>query len=333
MVTLRVSGIPRDNDTHTWADYLELVALVNPDSVCTSEFALDRLMDSPEEEQGEVETDAGHEGEGEGQLLVSSERQDIRQRARFSQRIDDALRLCRWRSSAYGDRYPFVVDAGLSEVALKRELSDANYSYLFLLMCGNLPFVPKNRNSLTDAFERYCHQVFEGVLPVGSEVHVFGKAAASAAFSGTKKEKLKKLAAAIRGDYLAKDDDFRTNDQGDGGIDLVGWHALRDAAPNIPVAFAQCACSREEWVRKQAEVMPAFLEHLVKSSPAWTPFVFIPVCFRSSSGYWAAGGDVKSVVLMDRLRILSNCHDYGVANRVSQAKEFVTAVSAAEEVV
>lgn len=333
MVTIRLSGIPRDNDTHTWADYLELVALVNSDGVCTSEFALDRLMDSPEQEQGEVEADTGDEDDGEGQLLVSSSRQDARRRARFSQRIDDAISLCRWRSSGYSDTYPFEVDLSLSEVRLKQKLSDANYSYLFLLMCGNLPFVCRDRSSLTDAFERYCHQVFECVLPVGSEVHVFGKAIASARFSGTKKEKLKKLAAAIRGDYLAKDDYFRENDQGDAGIDLVGWHSLKDTASNIPVAFAQCACSREEWIRKQSEVLPAYLDRLVKSSPSWVPFLFTPVCFRAPNGSWAVGGDVKSVVLMDRLRILSNCQNYSTANQASRAKEFVNAVSAAEEVV
>src|SRR5690606_14521223 len=40
---------------------------------------------------------------------------------------------------------------------------------------------------------------------------------------------------------------------GDGGLDIVSYIPL-DGMPYIPVSFAQCACSQEEWENKQLSI-------------------------------------------------------------------------------
>lgn len=325
MVEIRVQGVPRDNDTHTWSDFLELLTLVNLDSVCSLEFALDRMTDAPHEDS-DVEDDDGAE------TLSLSESRLARRRERYSVKLADAFALCSWRQNAYGEKYPFRIDASVPELLLKPELTESHYSYLFLLMCGNLPFVTRARNSLTDNFELFCKDVFKNVLPSGCEVHVFGKAA-SARYVGSKFEKFSLLCSDVKGHLKADENYFRRGDQGDGGIDLVAWKELGDLESNIPVSFGQCACSREEWVKKQAEVMPEYLATTMSCTPSWMPFVFLPICFRESSGGWAVKGEVKSVVLMDRFRLMSSCSDHLSTNNAINARAIVAEVSASEAIV
>ena len=61
--------------------------------------------------------------------------------------------------------------------------------------------------------------------------------------------------------------------------------------------------------------------------------MFIPICFRTTGGNWAVIGDVKNVVLMDRLRLINNCGDFVAANDSCGAKALVSAVCGSEGVV
>lgn len=330
MILVQIDGKPRDEDVHTWSDYIELLALVNLDRVCGHEFVLDRLCDSPEDESL-TEDDEDKNSEDQEPDRTFSQKQS-RMRERESIRLSDAFTLCQWRNAVYGEEYPYEVDLDSREIRLKVELSEAHYSYLFLLLCGNQPFVKKSNKLLTDGFEKFCTFVFSRVVPQGSEVHVFGKAAVTR-YKGTKLEKLKALCSDLRGRLIADGQAFRKGDNGDGGIDIVAWHGLNDSAMNIPVSLAQCACSRADWVKKQAEILPDFFANHLSTNPPWVPYMFIPICFRSTSGAWAYSGEVRNVVLMDRLRIIKNCFDFQAANDVCTAKKLVQEAVGSEEVV
>lgn len=332
MIVIRVDGKPRDEDTHTWSDYLELLALINLDRVCGHEFALDRLSDSPEDDSLADDDDDEYDEPDERAQEDTFSLKRSRAREKASIRLVDAFSLCQWRSAAYGHRYPYEVNLSSREIRLRDELTEAHYSYLFLLLCGNQPFIKKEKNALTDGFEKFCAFVFSQVVPQGSEVHVYGKAAVTR-YKGNKLEKLKALCADLRGRLIANPQAFRKGDNGDSGIDIVAWHGLNDEAMNIPVSLAQCACSREDWVKKQAEILPDFFANHMTTNPPWVPFMFIPICFRSASGTWAYSGEVKNVVLMDRLRILKNCSDFRAANDACTAKKLVRAAFGSEEVV
>ena len=326
MIAVRIAGKPRDNDCHTWADFFELLAVVNLDRSCTLNGAIDRVMDSPEEEA----LDEPDEIPSQRLLVESSPGAAERERAR--QHFLDAIQLCMWRSSEYGDNYPFVIAADRSEMRLKDALTDPMYSYLFLLLCGSQPFIVRDNHQLTDGFELFASSVLTNLMPAGSQVFLFGKAT-STKYSGTKHGKLAALAADVDGKLHLAPGDYRDGDRGDGGLDLVAWHDLGDRSGNKLVAFAQCACSRSDWRRKQAEIVPDVFGAHLTTSPWWMPFVFIPMCFRATTGKWAVPGDVKRVVLVDRLRMMNNCRDFGSTNAASGARTLVEAVFASEEVV
>lgn len=328
MISVRIDGKPRDNDVHTWADYLELLALVNLDRVCGHEFVLDRLCDSPEDGLSDVD-DEDQEARDAQESVSDVQR---RTREKVSLRLNDAYALCFWRQCAYGSEYPYEVDLNGHEVRLKKELEDGHFSYLFLLLCGNQPFIKKENKQLTDGFEKFCAHVFSNVMPHGAEVHVYGKASGTR-YRGNKLKKLTDLCGDLRGRLFAKEDSFRNGDAGDSGIDLVAWHGLNDQAFNIPVSLAQCACSRDEWIKKQAEILPDFFVNHFETIPPWMPFMFIPICFRATNGLWAYSGEVKNVVLMDRLRIIKNCKNFSAVNDECKVRCLMDGIFGSEGVV
>jgi len=326
MIELRISGRPKDSDIHTWADYLEMLALVNLDGSCDFEFALDRVLDSPEVDNNEDDEEDGEHGAGD---QAATER--LRAREKNRSQITDAYLLCAWRSVAYGAAYPFKLADDRRSLHLCKPLEEGQLSYLFLLLCGNQPFILRQKHILTSGFEVFCKRVFHSLLPAGSEVYLFG-AATSSRYAGTKIQKLTQLCNDVRGKMLQDETSYREGDTGDGGVDIVGWHGLHDDASNIVVSFAQCACSRSDWSRKQAEVGAGIFNAFI-TAPPWMPVIFIPVCFRSSEGGWAYSAAVKDTVVMDRLRILRNCPDLAKANADCDVQNIVHSVTAIESVV
>ena len=103
------------------------------------------------------------------------------------------------------------------------------------------------------------------------------------------------------------DKDFRGGDGGDGGIDLAGWLEMDLHEPKNKMSIlAQCACSREEWVKKQTEISSVRLANMLSPTAPWIECLFSPVSFRDNSGQWAVPSSVANIVLIDRLRLLNS---------------------------
>ena len=263
---------PRDGDTHTIADFAELLCLITVDRVCTRETIIDQARDVGEH----TVTD-----------LV----------------LDDCFSQLAWRVNAYGAHYPFQLDERGRVLSANATLSEPQKLYALLLVCANLPFVTLRDGTLTAAFERIALLALKASWPTNAVTRAFGKTETE--YVGTKWERINKLAEDIGGTGLSTEKSFRTGDSGDGGIDLIAWLDLdTHEKRNIPSALAQCACSRSNWPTKQSEISEDRINGLIHSSHRWNQIMFIPQSFRDSRGKWAVPGDVARVILFDRLRII-----------------------------
>lgn len=266
-----------DYDIHTIADFAELLCLLKPDRVLSSEDLEDYLVDECGEQRG-----------------VRS--------------IGDAFAHMAWRAKAFGDRYPFAVASNLQSICvsndpmLQDELTAAQELYVFLLLCSNLSYVGPPYNQLTDAFERLAYLALKRMWSARADVRLFGKNTSQ--YSGTKSARLHKLATEMGGSPNVDPTKFRLGDGGDGGIDVVGWLDLDAHEARNKVTFlAQCACSRSDWPNKQLEITRTRIGQLLNPSVQWLEILCTPICFRDNNGRWAYGS-VAEIVMIDRLRLV-----------------------------
>jgi hypothetical protein len=268
---------PRDTDIHTISDFAELLCLVTPDRVCSRETISDYARDAGDYRMTDVV-------------------------------LDDCFNQLSWRVSAYGAHYPFRLDERGRVLSAREELTQPQKLYALLLICANLPFVDVRDGTLTDAFERIALLALRAAWPFNGMARAFGKNETD--YTGAKWERLNKLAEDIGGAGACTEHTFRARDSGDGGIDLAAWLDLDSHEKrNIPSALAQCACSRENWTRKQNEISEDRLRNSIHGSHRWNQILLIPQSFRDNLGKWAVPGDIGGIILFDRLRIIRQLGD------------------------
>lgn len=270
----------RDADIHTLADFVELLCLITLDRSVSRESVVDHVRDS---------------GRGDGDYKVWSD-----------STLDDCFSHIEWRKEAFGASYPFSLSAGKTVVSGEADLTINHKFYVFLLLCANLPFFPKNTwNVLTDPFERVSYFAMRALFPESAQVVAFGKNVSD--YTGPKWERINKLAADMGAYGVCDDATFRARDSGDGGIDLAAWLSLDDyERKNIPSALGQCACSRSGWSSKQSEISGDRLNEMIRPSHPWMQMIFIPHCFRDNFGRWAVRGELSRTIIIDRLRVVNN---------------------------
>lgn len=265
---------PRDKDPHTLADFAELLCLLTTDRVLGGDTLVDHISDN-------------------GGGVSDDEKEDC-----FAQLV--------WRQAAFGAHYPFEIDGARHVISANEALTDEQRLYALLLLCANLPIVSDRRQlgPLTNAFERASLVALMRLWPQAANIKAFGKNETD--YVGSKWERINKLGRDIGGRPQLSEQSFRRRDTGDGGIDLVAWLDLDPYEPeNIPSGLGQCACSREDWSAKQAEISGFRLQKLLVPTHPWMELIFVPICFRNNQGRWAIDGDVATAVLIDRLRLLS----------------------------
>src|SRR5690606_13046090 len=118
----------------------------------------------------------------------------------------------------FKEHYPFSLDAGERTLYAKDEFTHMQEAYIFILLCANLPFIPK-RGLITDYFEKISLNALSSIWPQAGEARTFGKNTSD--FSGTKSERINALAEFIGAEGKCNGDMFRQGDSGDGGIDLA----------------------------------------------------------------------------------------------------------------
>lgn len=264
----------RDSDIHTLADFAELLCLTDFDGQCGAESVKDQIFDNTN----------------------ISLRENI---------LQDLMTHLRWRKEAFGKFYPFT-NFTRKNFDLVEHLTPQHKLYLALLLCANLPFINQSVHKiLTDTFEKISYNAFMEIWsPIGI-VTAFGKNTSN--YTGTKTERLNRLFSDIGNISHFTPSTFRASDSGDGGIDLAAWINLDNYQPShFFSALAQCACSRNDWPKKQSEIkLDKFSSH-AQITNKWSEILFTPICFRGNNGEWAVAAEVSSGILFDRLRIVKS---------------------------
>lgn len=277
---------PKSNEGMQWVDFAELRAVVHPDK-CFSKGDLGGIAQRAKDSGGGFDLDE------RWKLIVD---------------------LAEIRARAYESTYPFRVSNDRDTLELNFVESEAQTAYLGLLIASTLRNVmPAQRHAIARDFENTSLVIFEKLMPIGAEIRATWAGAGNGApYKGNLFQKLTKIAEDLRCTPQFKAEDFNSGDSGDGGVDLVSWHPMADNQEGIPISFAQCGCSKDDWEFKQVEAHPAKHRHRLPTMHAWANYYFLPHDFRRPDGDWARKSDLAEVILVDRLRILRLAKQYGV---------------------
>lgn len=292
---ITVESLPREPkfDTYAWADFVELLCMLNKDHEVSKADVIDRIKERRDLGEGlEDDPSAGP---------TAAEKKDI-----HPLRAANFFTHLQYRAGAFGDSYPFDVSAGGDLVSMKGGITTAQKLYIFLLVSSNLRYVkPEYRVTLTTSFETVSHQALKRLLPDAAEVHVFGaNELRTGRYAGSKWEKINRLAKDIREDLKVKETHYKSNDMGDQGLDLVAWVPFEDKAQGLLLAFAQCACTSEDWSKKQGSSSRAAWNSTLTFMVFPLNLVFIPIAFRDSFGLWHQPQKIHESVVIDRVRLL-----------------------------
>lgn len=314
---------------YRWCDYIELRCLTHVDHRFSRDSLAEALKESEEVSGDDSDID-------NDELIMSNEdassEGEVEQEAEQDDKDESFSATCfkhlRWRSTTFGQDWPFVIDEHAREIKIKPTLETSHYFYLHLLLSSLLKYCPnKRRKTYTGTFEEISLTVFRSLMPQGAEVHAFG-AAHSKRYTGHLFERLTKLTADVRGYLRLTRQDFPKNDAGDGGLDLVAWHDLKDTRDNIPIALAQCGCTAEGWPNKMLEASPAKLGKKLITGHDWATYYFMPLDLtdeRDGRMHWQEWRDVNTAIVIDRLRLIR------LADSAALAKNNLLATSAIDE--
>lgn len=267
-----------------WVDFSELRALVHPDK-CFSKGDLIGIA---------------RRGLDIGRIFDADERWKL---------IADMVKI---RQLSFGSAYPFKVSQDQDTIELHFDESGIQTTYLGLLIASTLRNVEiTQRNHIARAFEETSIVIFSNLMPDGVEVRAtWAGGGAGAPYTGSKFEKFTRLANDLRCTANFSKEDMDSQDSGDGGIDMIAWHPMADLRAGTPIAFAQCGCSRDDWIYKQMEPHTAKHYRNLPVMHRWSNYYFLPLDFRRPDGDWAHKFDMADVIFVDRLRLLRLAEQY-----------------------
>ena len=295
---------PGGTDAFFWSDFAELRAITHPDK-CFSrgDLAALAIMNKTKERTLNVE-----------------------------ERWRASINFCGIRQHEFKGSYPFKVSRDEDTLEVHFSNTPGQRLYLGLLIASSMRYLAdKRKGDIARAFEQTCFSLFSHLMPKGSEVRAtWANGGAEAPYKGHLYEKMTQLAHDIRGCPNIKERDFKEHNTGDGGIDLISWHPMADERNGIPISFAQCGCSRDDWTFKQAEASP--FQHSTKFNVRhdWATYYFMPIDLREFDGGWAYESKIGEVIVVDRLRLLRLAEQYSVYGQLPDFSFVDEAMSMAE---
>ena len=276
---------PDSADPFFWTDFAELRALIHPDR-CFSRGDLTSLERRLRDTGGT--------------------------RFQTENRWRDLINFAGVREHEFNGGYPFHVSEDEDTLELTYDASQTQTTYLKLLLASLMRHIPNGgRAALARNFEQTCFAVFAKLMPEGSEIRAtWANGGEEAPYRGTLFEKMRQIADDLRCTANFKERDFKENDSGDGGIDLISWHPMTDQRPGMPIAFAQCGCSKNDWRHKQIEASPAKHHIHLPTMHPWATYYFLPLDMRAPDGGWANESDIGQAIIVDRLRLVRLASQY-----------------------
>ena len=304
-----LEGLPRAPrfSSHEWADYLELLCLVNVDGQLSKADALDRIRPRVDDlrEGGEGVSNQNGQGppqtSGDQSTTGGPDTSPGQATDAWSTQAHELYKHLAFRSRVFGNFYPFVVNAKQDELSTKVATDLEQKFYISLLLSANLTYIGPKHHQLTSSFEVLSLEVLKRFLPNGAEAHIFGTSPLlPKRYKGTLWKKINQLADDLKERVIAMETDFPPTDVGDGGLDLVGWVPCGDGLNSMLSVFGQSACT-DEWKRKQATSTPEAWRRKLTFAACPYNMVFIPFCLRNADGSWHVGSTIQSIMI-DRLR-------------------------------
>jgi len=275
---------PGGTDSFLWCDFLELRALVHPDHC----FSRGDFVSLEERSRG---LGRGFDAE-------------LRWR--------DVITFAGNRKIEFKSNYPFSISEDSNTLILNNNRTDTHRLYIGLLLSASMRHIPNPRKGeVARAFEQTCFDLFSSLMPAGSKVRAtWAGGGEKAPYKGPLFEKMKQIAKDIRCTANIEPTDYRPNNNGDGGFDLIAWHGMSDQREGIPISFAQCGCSREDWTFKQAEASWFMHYRKLPVMHPWANYYFLPLDLRESDGNWAYKSKIGPAIIVDRLRIMRLSEQY-----------------------
>ena len=231
--------------------------------------------------------------------------------------VDDCFEQLEYRAACLGDCYPFVVDG--ENLSLKAEISSEQFLYIFLLSASRTRTFKGSKGltqKIASQFEEVCKGALPGLMPPSSEIVAFGSGSVDRRERfGTDLHEAVENLASFMGMGLVAGWNEGESKQGDGGIDLVGVQRLDETEGGWNVYIGQCAAQEDEhsWEKKRSEADIDYYRSWFVPKVKSVPVMFVPVCFRTSSGRWVNARFTDNVIFMDRVRIIGQLSDRNYA--------------------
>lgn len=274
--------------SHYFCDFIEILALDARGDVVSVADVVNKIL---EDDDLDIDSDID-----QGTIEYSNKMD------RLNSEVESWFSLLSERSALFGKNYPYQVSS--LSIKLKCTLSREKLVYLFFLLASNLNFIElSKRKFLTAGFENLCCIAFKKYLPVISQVFVFGKSsAADSRYTGSKNEKVKKLASDVGLVYVEGKAEFSSRDYGDHGADIVAWTPFHSdvSKDRLDIYLGQCATGKK-WLAKQSEVNK--LNNKIHGIDRARSVLFIPYDIRNYSGFLFHGNELTVDLLVDRYRL------------------------------
>lgn len=307
----QLQRVPKEIETHNWADFVELLCLANIDGEVSEADVIDRVSlrqrDLAEGNLEDIEDEKdldSDEGDTATNRATISDRWELRLR--------DMFLILSMRSKLYKEFYPFAVSNKELQLRSKKPTSKQKL-YVYLLLCSNLYLFPKRESgNLANAFEVLCADALRRILPERAEVHLFGQNPFNKSGEFNSKQtlwdRMNKFAKAINESVSQKitEEHYPADNRGDEGLDIVAWIPTDDELPSKIVFLGQCACGKD-WINKQGQSSFDNWSNKIDLTNYSINNIFIPYCYRKADGGWHKPSEIRKTFLIDRKRLLEFC--------------------------
>ena len=293
--------LPRSQESHLWADYVELLCLANLDGEASQADVLDRVRAGQDLVRERADPRDGGGPAASAEEMAHAEFSD-----KEVEKVKDWFRHLEYRQRAFEGFYPFTLSEDGHTLLRLAPMTQRRKLYVFLLVASNLRCIKKGYwNKITAAFEYASRDALRSYLPDGAKTYVFGKNMLNRGgrYSGRLWDKINRLAEDLVEKVLVSEDEFGPSDTGDHGLDVVGWVPIGDTAPGFLLVFSQCTCNMD-WHEKQWQSSRLNWDPVITFTSPPNNLVFIPYCFRNADGSWRRRRDIKRSILVDRLRLI-----------------------------
>jgi hypothetical protein len=317
-------SLPKDETNYnTWADYFELFCLLHPDRNLSVEALKDRLID---ENGGDV-------NRALSQIIGVSRRIDMPAIDMIADdeidndvndpETEQEIRTCIIKVIQYmhrrliviPDYYPFSINENNQLFAVETtDLTDNHKLYIILLVSSLIRVIHRANGfayRITHRFEELCGPPFRRLLPDGAQTRFFGsggyiaEAERGVTIDGNFFNKVTEIARLLNLETtrLFTQNNAGIYNNGDGGLDWLGYFSFDDGLSTTPTYFAQCACGND-WEDKQFDAHMDKWRNYITWLNDYHRIHFIPKSFRNELNEWLDGTAIFNCTLIDRFRLI-----------------------------